>query len=117
VVPDAPGKLREYLAHREEREAQVLAGLADGDGTVDDLVARIYAGYPADVQPLAARSVTAHLQKLDREGRVKASGRGAAKSWKVVTPANCERCGRPVRGRGRYCSSCSLALLQGDTAT
>jgi glyoxylase-like metal-dependent hydrolase (beta-lactamase superfamily II) len=117
VVAGGQAKLREYLAHREERETQVLAGLADGDATVDDLVARIYADHPADVRPLAARSVTAHLQKLEREGRVKARGRGAAKAWTVVAPANCERCGRPVRGRGRYCPSCSLALLQGDTAT
>lgn len=116
VVPDAPEKLREYLAHRQEREEQVLAALADGDGTVSDVIARIYADYPSDVQRLAARSVVAHLQKLEREGRVKASGRGAAKAWKVVAPADCARCGRPVRGRGRYCSSCSLALLQGDTA-
>src|SRR5215213_4906789 len=116
VVPDAPAKLHEYLAHRAEREEQVLAGLAAGDQRVQDLVSRIYDGYPADVRALAARSVTAHLQKLQREGRVKATGRGASQTWTVLAPAACERCGRPVRGRGRYCPSCSLALLQGDTS-
>ena len=115
VVPNAPAKLHEYLAHRAEREEQVLAGLAAGDALVSELVARIYAGYPPEVHALAARSVTAHLLKLQREGRVKAEGRGAAQRWVAIVPANCRRCGRPVRGRARYCSSCSLALLQGDT--
>jgi glyoxylase-like metal-dependent hydrolase (beta-lactamase superfamily II) len=115
VVPDAPAKLHEYLAHRAEREEQVLGGLAAGDRRVAELVARIYEGYPPEVHALAARSVTAHLQKLQREGRAQASGRGASQTWTAVAPAACERCGRPVRGRGRYCPSCSLALLQGDT--
>ena len=46
VVTDAAAKLREYVAHRAEREEQVLAGLAAGDRTVAELVARIYADYP-----------------------------------------------------------------------
>jgi glyoxylase-like metal-dependent hydrolase (beta-lactamase superfamily II) len=114
LVPNAPAKLQQYLAHRAEREEQVLAGLAAGDRRVTELVARIYENYPPEVHPLAARSVTAHLQKLQREGRVKGEGRGRSQTWVVLDPANCERCGRPVRGRGRYCPSCSLALLQGD---
>jgi glyoxylase-like metal-dependent hydrolase (beta-lactamase superfamily II) len=114
VLPDAVGTLREYQAHRAEREEQVVAGLTAGDRTVDELVARIYAEYPSAVHSLAARSVTAHLLKLEREGRVRADGRGDDRAWQLVVPANCARCGRPVRGRGRYCPSCSLALLQGE---
>lgn len=112
VVVDAPAKLREYLAHRAEREEQVLAGLAGGDATIAALVERIYADYPPEVRPLAARSVTAHLQKLEREGRVRSTGRGGTQTWTAVAPAACARCGRPIRGRGRYCGPCSLALLQ-----
>jgi glyoxylase-like metal-dependent hydrolase (beta-lactamase superfamily II) len=111
---DAAALLRSYAAHREEREAQIAAALAAGDRTVDDLVARIYADQPADVLPLAARTVTAHLRKLEGEGRATKRGRGAAQAWEATAPAACARCGRPVRGRGRYCSSCSLALLQGE---
>ena len=81
-----------------------------------DLVARIYDDYPAEVHALAGRSVTAHLQKLQREGRVRAEGRGGSQTWVAVEPAACARCGRPVRGRGRFCPSCSLALLLGDTS-
>ena len=44
--------LHEYIAHREAREAEVLAGLDAGDRTVRDLVARIYASYPREVHDL-----------------------------------------------------------------
>jgi glyoxylase-like metal-dependent hydrolase (beta-lactamase superfamily II) len=114
VVFDAQAKLREYLDHRAAREAQILEGLADGTRTVESLVERIYPDHPADVRELAARSVAAHLAKLEEEGRVAATGRGDARTWAVSEPRSCARCGRPVTGRARYCGSCSLALLQGD---
>ena len=114
VVLDAQVKLREYLEHRAEREAQILEGIADGARTVDDLVERIYADHAADVRELAARSVDAHLAKLESEGRIVATGRGDRRAWSVTEPKACARCGRPVKGRARYCGSCSLALLQGD---
>ena len=116
VRTDAEGVLRDYIAHREEREAEVLAGLDAGDRTVRDLVARIYASYPPEVQDLAARTLTAHLLKLEHDGSVHKNGRGASQTWARQEPAACARCGRPVRGRGRYCGSCSLALLQGEAA-
>ncbi|HZC79281.1 MAG TPA: hypothetical protein VE258_16120, partial [Ktedonobacterales bacterium] len=63
--------LEEYLQHRDERERQVLAGLAAGKETVAGLVAAIYADVDPQLHPVAALSVTAHLQKLEREGRVR----------------------------------------------
>ena len=62
--------LKQYIAHREDRERQVLAGLANGPHTVDALVASIYTDVDPKLHPVAALSVTAHLQKLEREGRV-----------------------------------------------
>ncbi len=115
VVLDAPGKLAEYIAHRAEREAQVLAQVADGEHTIGEMVASIYAGHPPDVHPLAARSVLAHLLKLEAEGRVEHEGSGDDARYRAVTPRTCDRCGRPVKGRARLCGSCSLAVLQ-DTA-
>jgi glyoxylase-like metal-dependent hydrolase (beta-lactamase superfamily II) len=115
VVWDAPGKLIEYLAHRAEREEQVLAALADDRRTIAELVASIYASYPPDVHPLAARSVLAHLVKLEAEGRVEHAGSGDEARYRAVTPRTCDRCGRPVKGRARLCGPCSLAVLQ-DTA-
>jgi glyoxylase-like metal-dependent hydrolase (beta-lactamase superfamily II) len=114
VRTDAEATLRRYIAHREEREAEVLAALDAGDRTVKALVARIYASYPPEVHDLAARTVTAHLLKLEHDGVVHKNGRGASQTWARQEPTACARCGRPVRGRGRYCGSCSLALLQGE---
>jgi glyoxylase-like metal-dependent hydrolase (beta-lactamase superfamily II) len=116
TVLDAKVRLREYLDHRAEREEQILVGLAAGDRTVDALVERIYAEHPTDLLELAGRSVTAHLLKLEKEGRVAKAGRVAERTWTIVEPKACARCGRPVKGRARYCGSCSLALLQGDAA-
>jgi len=115
VVLAAKAKLREYLEHREEREEQVLAVLAGGPTTIERLVAAIYAEYPEEVRPLAARSVLAHLLKLEGEGRAERRGAGDAATWRASEPRTCARCGRPVKGRARLCGPCSLAVLQ-DTA-
>ena len=117
LVLDARAKLQEYLDHRAERESQILEGLGEGARTTGDLVERIYAEYPTDVRELAARSVSAHLAKLEAEGRVAATGRGDTRTWSIEQPKTCARCGRPVKGRMRYCGSCSLALLQGDPSS
>lgn len=74
VVADAVAKLDEYLSHRADREGQVIAALEAGDSSIDQIVARIYADYPEDVRPLAARSVLAHLIKLGSEDRVRRTG-------------------------------------------
>jgi glyoxylase-like metal-dependent hydrolase (beta-lactamase superfamily II) len=114
VALGAVEKLEEYLAHREEREREVRAALDDGPRTVAELVSTIYADRPVDVHPLAARSVLAHLLKLEREGHAARTGRGDDGPWTASSPRACERCGRPVTGRARYCGSCSLAILQGE---
>jgi glyoxylase-like metal-dependent hydrolase (beta-lactamase superfamily II) len=70
VIADPRALLLEYIAHRQERERQVLAGLASGPATVDTLVASIYADVDPALHPMAALSLTAHLYKLESEGRV-----------------------------------------------
>lgn len=117
LVLDARAKLREYIEHRTERERQVLQALAGGGKAVGELVQSIYVDYPPQVHPLAARSVTAHLLKLESEGRAAKRGRGDEAIWSTAKPQECRRCGRPVKGRGRYCSSCSLILLQEGAAS
>lgn len=115
VVLDAPAKLAEYLAHRAEREQQVLAAVAAGPSTIAEMVASIYDGYPKEVHRLAARSVLAHLLKLEAEGLVEHRGSGDDTRYQASAPRTCDRCGRPAKGRARLCGSCSLAVLQ-DTA-
>jgi endoribonuclease LACTB2 len=63
--------IEEYIAHRLEREAQVLAAAQwRPEFTPMDLVPTLYAGYPVEVYPLAAWTVQAHLDKLVRDGEI-----------------------------------------------
>ena len=75
-IGDGEGRLLEYIAHRMQREEQVLAGLAAGPSTPLELAPAIYPEVPVYFMPLAARQVRAHLVKLEREGRVVAQFRG-----------------------------------------
>ena len=73
-IPQGEAKIYEYIAHRMEREQQVLAGLARGPSTPLDLAPGIYPEVPPFFLPLAGRQVLAHLLKLQTEGRVTRSG-------------------------------------------
>jgi glyoxylase-like metal-dependent hydrolase (beta-lactamase superfamily II) len=77
-VDDAGALIDEYIAHRLDREAQVL-GAAQGRAEFApmDLVPTLYAGYPVEVYPLAAWTVQAHLDKLVRDGAVDRVASGA----------------------------------------
>jgi len=71
LISDGAGKLREYIAHREERERQILAALALGDAPIAALVKRVYTDVPEVLHAAAAQSVASHLRKLEREGRAR----------------------------------------------
>ena len=70
VIRNAKQKIREYIAHRELRERQVLNALEDGPLEVIAIVKRIYTDVPEFLHPAAAQSVRSHLKKLRNEGRV-----------------------------------------------
>jgi glyoxylase-like metal-dependent hydrolase (beta-lactamase superfamily II) len=74
MVTDAVTRVEGYIAHRRDREAQVLAALAAGDRTPAEVVARVYAEVDPALHPAAELSVRAHLDKLVAEGRVTADG-------------------------------------------
>jgi glyoxylase-like metal-dependent hydrolase (beta-lactamase superfamily II) len=82
VLDEPKAILAEYVAHRLEREKQILEALAAGPIKITDLVARIYVDVPGELHDMAGRSVLAHLQKLKSEGRV--TGRDANSTWKVA---------------------------------
>lgn len=63
-----------YLAHRLQREAEIVAALEVGAGTVEEVVEVVYAEVDRTLHPLAARSVRAHLRKLSDEGLVVLTG-------------------------------------------
>jgi len=73
-IGDGHAKLREYLAHRQQREDQILAALGPSPAAVPEIVARVYTDVPAVLHAAAAHSVTAHLVKLEREGRARRDG-------------------------------------------
>jgi glyoxylase-like metal-dependent hydrolase (beta-lactamase superfamily II) len=70
VIRDAKKKLREYIAHRELRERQVIAALQDGPREVIEIVKVIYTDVPEFLHPAAAQSMRSHLRKLHKDGRV-----------------------------------------------
>jgi glyoxylase-like metal-dependent hydrolase (beta-lactamase superfamily II)/8-oxo-dGTP pyrophosphatase MutT (NUDIX family) len=68
-------ELRRLVAHRHAREAKVVGALQRlGRASVEQLVPIVYDDVPARVHRAAARSLTAHLDKLAAEGRVRAAG-------------------------------------------
>jgi hypothetical protein len=70
-VTDAIAKLREYRAHRLEREAQVLAEVTRGKGTAAELTRRVYGPDLGDELTAAAEmTLRAHLKKLVDDGAV-----------------------------------------------
>lgn len=66
--------VKALLAHRHEREAQIMAELAAGPATIAEMVPRMYAAVDPKLYPAAARSVLAHLIHMVETGRVKADG-------------------------------------------
>jgi endoribonuclease LACTB2 len=72
VIRKPKEKIREYIAHRELRERQVLDALADRTPhEVMTMVKKIYADVPEYLHPAAASSVRSHLKKLLKEERVR----------------------------------------------
>jgi glyoxylase-like metal-dependent hydrolase (beta-lactamase superfamily II) len=70
VVPDPAAKLDEYIAHRLERERRIVAALAAGARTEDELLAAAWDSIPAGLRLPAAWTLAAHLDKLREEGRL-----------------------------------------------
>jgi glyoxylase-like metal-dependent hydrolase (beta-lactamase superfamily II)/8-oxo-dGTP pyrophosphatase MutT (NUDIX family) len=70
-------EVRRLLAHRLAREAKVTSALRRlGESTLEELVAAVYDDVSPKLHPVAARSLTAHLDKLLAEGRARlAAGR------------------------------------------
>lgn len=71
VIRNPKEKIREYIAHRELRDRQVLSALKEGGALeVMVIVKRIYTDVPEYLHPAAASSVRSHLKKMRKEGRV-----------------------------------------------
>ncbi len=68
---DEPGAVIDwYVAHRRQREEEILAAVQSGATTLQEVVEEVYRAVDPALHPLAARSVQAHLEKLVKEGRI-----------------------------------------------
>ena len=85
-VADGTAKVREYIAHREERDLQIVAAMREGATRIPDIVKIVYAAYPESLHAAAGHSVCCHLLKLEDEGFASRSGEGEplADRWTLV---------------------------------
>lgn len=67
AIFDAKSKIESYIAHRIEREKQILAALENGAKTVREIVAAVYIDLKPELVRLAEKSVEAHLEKIRSE--------------------------------------------------
>ena len=85
TISDPQARLTEYLAHRQEREEQILEALErlERGAKIEEIVALVYKDVDPDLHPMAAKSVEAHLLKLEAEGMVE---RLQPDGWALISP-------------------------------
>jgi glyoxylase-like metal-dependent hydrolase (beta-lactamase superfamily II) len=69
---DAVTLIDDYIAHRLQREQQIIEILAAGEHTIPEMRRRIYAELDPRLEKAAEVQIGAHLIKLQEEGRVDA---------------------------------------------
>lgn len=78
AIDDPRAVCERLLAHRRERERRVLAAVAGGARTPDEILEAAYEKDLTGVRDLARGIVRAHLEKLAVEGRVRWDGERVA---------------------------------------
>ena len=76
-LPSAPEVIAEYIAHRVEREQQIMDGMRAGASTIDDIVDVVYVGLDPKLRMAAVFQVHTQLIKLRDEGWVVLGAGGA----------------------------------------
>lgn len=91
VIEDGKAKIKEYIAHRKEREQQVLnvlrekAPKEDGEGWKSmSMVKIIYKDYPKELHGPAEGSVIHILKKMELDGKVAKNSDG---TWRLTEKA------------------------------
>ena len=69
-VTDPRAKIDEYIEHRLMRERKLVAALDGGERSRARLLATAWDDVPAELRPVAAIVMQAHLEKLEAEGRL-----------------------------------------------
>lgn len=94
VIEDGLGKIEEYIAHRKQREQEVLKVLSNknekaggaSDWTPMQVVKVVYKDYPEELHAPAEGGVVQILKKLEIDGRVASESEG--KRWKLNGSSN-----------------------------
>lgn len=73
-IPEPRNFVAALLAHRHEREDQILACLAHDASTIPEMVEIMYADVGRHLHAAAARSVLSHLIHMAETGRVRCDG-------------------------------------------
>ena len=87
AITDPNNYIQSFIAHREEREAQILAYLRSGPKQIADFVPDMYAGYDKRLWYPAANSVHAHMLHLVETDRAMRRRRGEPKLTAVYALA------------------------------
>lgn len=75
-IATAATTIGRLIAHRQAREAQILAALGQTPISTQDLLNTIYADVKAQARPMAQLNLLAHLEKLTQEHKIQAIDAG-----------------------------------------
>jgi endoribonuclease LACTB2 len=73
-IDEPRARVAAYLAHRRQREAQIVEALAHGPSSVEQIVERLYVDTPRALYAAAGQSVLSHLLKLEHDARARRDG-------------------------------------------
>lgn len=69
-LDDGTQVIRGYIEHRLERERKIVKALEPGPATLEEVVTTAYDDTPVELHPAAQMSALAHLEALEKDGRV-----------------------------------------------
>lgn len=87
IIEDGPATIRRYIAHRLNRENEILEEVAAGVDTIPVIVEHLYPVILSHNVRAAQATVLAHLNKLISEGKVVREGSGESASYHVANRA------------------------------
>ena len=70
IITDAVALIDEYIAHRDERDRQILAAISRGADSVPAIALVVYPSLSPELQDAAEDTIRAHIMKLRAEGRL-----------------------------------------------
>lgn len=77
AIGNPRAKIEEYIAHRTEREANILKAVREGAETPKEIVARVYTDVHPKAHTMAERAVLAHLEKLAEDNLISRGNDGS----------------------------------------